>query len=104
MLHRMEKRDFRGLGYDVQEALPARAVYLVLTLGKAEAAEAVDSLRQAVNRWLKRHAKAGDAALLDGRRVSPRKGRRTCPGQSARKNWSKARRPRCVRHSAARTE
>jgi transposase len=73
----MEKRDFRGLGRDAQEALRARAVYLVLTLGKtqAEAAEAVGTQRQAVNRWLKRHAKAGETALLDGRRVSPRKGK-----------------------------
>ena len=30
----MEKRDFRSLGRDAQEALRARAVYLVLTLGK----------------------------------------------------------------------
>jgi len=73
----MEKRDFRGLGRDPQEALRVRAVYLVRTLGKTqgEAAEAVGVHRQTVNQWMKRHAKAGEAALLDGRRVSPRKGK-----------------------------
>ncbi len=73
----MEKKDFRGLGRDAQEALRARAVYLVVTVGKTqmEAAQAVGASRQTVNGWLKRHAKAGEPALLDGRRVSPRKGK-----------------------------
>jgi transposase len=73
----MEKKDFRGLGRDPQEALRVRAVYLVRTLGKtqAEAAEAVGVHRQTVNHWLKRHAAAGEAAPLDGRRVSPREGK-----------------------------
>ena len=72
----MEKRDFRGLGRDAQEALRVRAVYLVRSLGKtqADAAEAVGASRQAVIRWLQRHDAAGDAGLLDGRRVSARKG------------------------------
>lgn len=72
----MEKQDFRSLGRDAQEALRARAVYLVHVLGKtqAEAGEAVGASRQTVNQWLKRHARAGDDALLDGRRVSARKG------------------------------
>ena len=48
MLRRMEKRDFRSLGRDAQEALRTRAVYLVLTLGRtqAEAAETVGTLRR----------------------------------------------------------
>jgi len=73
----MQQKDFRGLGRDAQEALRARGVYLVRTAGKtqAEAAEAVGVSRQTVNQWLKRHAKAGEPALLDGRRVSPRKGK-----------------------------
>ena len=73
----MEKQDFRSLGRDAQEALRARAVYLVETLGKtqAEAGEAVGASRQTVNLWLQRHATAGSAALLDGRRVSARKGK-----------------------------
>lgn len=54
----------------------ARAVFLVLTVGKtqAEAAQAVGTSRQTVNQWLKRHAKAGEAGLRDGRRISARKG------------------------------
>jgi hypothetical protein len=44
----MEKKDFRGIGRDAQEALRARAVYLVLIQRKtqAEAAEAVGVGRQ----------------------------------------------------------
>ena len=60
----MEKKDFRGLGRNAQEALRARAVYLVVTVGKTqmEAAQAVGASRQTVNGWLKRHAKAGEPA------------------------------------------
>lgn len=73
----MEQQDFRGLGRDTQEALRRRCVFLVHTVGKsqAEAALAVGVSRQVVNRWMKRHAKEGEAGLLDGRRVSPRKGK-----------------------------
>lgn len=38
------------------------------------AAEAIGATRQIVNQWVQRHARHGDAALLDGRRVSARKG------------------------------
>jgi transposase len=73
----MKQVDFRGLGRDVQEALRSRAVYLVRRLGKSqsEAAAVVRASRQAVNQWLQRHAGSGDEGLLDGRRVSARKGR-----------------------------
>jgi transposase len=73
----VEQQDFRGLGRDTQEALRRRCVFLVHTVGKsqAEAALAVGVSRQVVNRWMKRHAKEGEAGLLDGRRVSPRKGK-----------------------------
>lgn len=73
----MKPRDFRSLGRDAQEALRSRAVYLVQGLGmsQGEAATAVGASRQIVNQWLRRYASAGDEALLDGRRVSPRKGR-----------------------------
>ena len=73
----MRQRDFRGIGRDTQEALRARAVFLVSTVGKsqAEAAQAVGVSRQVVNRWMKRHAKSGEAGLLDGRRFSARKGK-----------------------------
>jgi transposase len=67
----MEKEDFRSLGRDPQEALRVRAVQLVRTLGKtqAEAVESVGVHHQTVNQWLKRHAKSGEAAPLDGRRA-----------------------------------
>ena len=73
----MEKIDFRSRGRATQEALRRQAVYLVRQVGKtqAAAAEAVGVSRQVVNRWLKRHAEGGEEALLDGRRVSPRKGK-----------------------------
>jgi len=73
----MKQVDFRSLGRDAQEALRSRAVYLVPVLGKSqgEAAEAVGTSRQTVNQWLQRYAASGEEALLDGRRVSPRKGR-----------------------------
>lgn len=73
----MKRRDFRSLGRDAQEALRSRAVYMVQALGlsQGEAATAVGASRQIVNQWLRRYASAGDSALLDGRRVSPRKGR-----------------------------
>jgi transposase len=73
----MRQKDFRGIGRDTQEALRGRAVFLVLTVRKsqAEAAEAVGVSRQTVNQWLKRHAKTGEEGLLDGRRVSARKGK-----------------------------
>src|SRR5258706_13721894 len=72
----MRQQDFRGIGRDTQEALRARAVFLVITVGKsqAEAAQAVGVSRQTVNQWMQRHAKAGDGGLLDGRRLSARKG------------------------------
>jgi transposase len=73
----MQQKDFRGIGRDTQEALRARAVFLVLTIGKtqAEAAQMVGASRQTVNLWLKRHAKSGETGLRDGRRISARKGR-----------------------------
>ena len=72
----MRLKDFRGIGRDTQEALRARAVFLVSAVGKseAEAAEAVGVSRQTVNQWMKRHAKSGEAGLRDGRRISARKG------------------------------
>ena len=54
----MEKRDFRSLGKETQEALRVRAVFLVLQLHKtqAEAAEAVGVSRQIVNQWMRNYA------------------------------------------------
>lgn len=72
----MKRKDFRSIGRDAQEALRERAVYLVLHEGmtQGEAARVVGVHRQVVNRWMQRHQDAGAEGLLDGRRVSPRKG------------------------------
>ena len=52
----MRLKDFRGIGRDTQEALRARAVFLVSAVGKsqAEAAEAVGVSRQTVNQAVRR--------------------------------------------------
>ena len=57
----MEQRDFRGLGRATQEALRARAVYLVIETGapQGEAAAAVGVSRQVVNRWVQRYGADG---------------------------------------------
>lgn len=72
----MQRTDFRSIGRDPQEELRARAVYLILERGHSQttAADAIGVARQTVNRWMKRHAKAGEAGLKDGRRISSRKG------------------------------
>src|SRR3954447_25223120 len=72
----MDARDFRGLGRPAQEALRRRALYLVEREGmtQAQAARAVGVHRQTVNIWHKRHRERGEDGLLDGRRVSPRRG------------------------------
>jgi len=44
-------------------------------LTQGEAARVVGVDRQAVNIWVKRHRAEGDDGLLDGRRVSPRRGK-----------------------------
>ena len=53
MLWSMERKDFRRIGRDAQEALRERAVYLVLREAKtqAEAAGLAGGHRQVVNRW-----------------------------------------------------
>lgn len=70
----MEQHDFRNLGRPAQEALRARAVYLVTQAGRSqgEAAEAVGVHRQTVNQWVQRYVTAGADGLLDGRRLSSR--------------------------------
>ena len=84
----MEQRDFRGLGRATQEALRARAVYLVIETGTPQgeaAAAAVGVSRQVVNRWMQRYAADGDAGLLDGRRLSSRKGKGALTAAEARR-------------------
>ena len=73
----MDRRDFRSIGRSAQEELRRRAVFLVVHDGltQGEAARVVGVDRQAVNIWVKRHRAEGDDGLLDGRRVSPRRGK-----------------------------
>ena len=72
----MEARDFRGLGRAAQEALRRRALFLVEREGmtQAQAAVAVGVHRQTVNIWLRRYRERGEDGVLDGTRVSPRRG------------------------------
>src|SRR5436190_13432560 len=72
----MEARDFRGLGRAAQEALRRRALFLIEHEGmtQAEAARAVGVHRQTVNVWQRCYRERGEDGLLDGRRVSPRRG------------------------------
>ena len=82
----MDRRDFRSIGRSAQEELRRRAVFLVehdgLTQGEAARLVGVD--RQAVNIWMKRHRAEGDDGLLDGRRVSPRRGKGSLTESEAR--------------------
>ena len=73
----MEARDFRGLGRATQEALRRRARFLIEheEMTQAQAAAAVGVHRQTVNIWHKRYREQGEAGVLDGRRVSPRRGK-----------------------------
>src|ERR671927_1320474 len=73
----MEARDFRGLGRETQEALRRRALFLVEheRMTQAQAAVAVGVRRQTVNIWLRRYRERGEDGVLDGRRVSPRRGK-----------------------------
>src|SRR5918911_3601109 len=73
----MDARDFRGLGRPAQEALRRRALFLIEHEGmtQAEAARAVGVHRQTVNIWHQRYRERGEDGLLDGRRVSPRRGK-----------------------------
>src|ERR671928_381973 len=73
----MEARDFRGLGRPAQEALRRRALLLIEREGMSQgaAAKAVGVHRQTVNIWLRRYRERGEDGVLDGRRVSPRRGR-----------------------------
>ncbi len=81
----MEGLDFRSIGRAAQEALRRRAIVLVEDgSSQAEAARAVGVQRQTVNLWLKRYRQQGEAGLLDGRRVSGRKGKGALTAEQAR--------------------
>jgi len=87
----MEARDFRGLGRAAQEALRRRALFLIEHEGmtQAEAALAVGAHRQTVNIWHKRYRAQGEDGPLDGRRVSPRRGKGRLTEDEARqvRDW-----------------
>ena len=72
----MDARDFRGIGRPAQEELRRRALLLIERQGlsQAQAARAVGVQRQTVNIWLRRYRAQGEDGVLDGRRVSPRRG------------------------------
>lgn len=73
----MDERGFRSIGRPAQEELRRRALLLILQQGmsQAEAALVVGVQRQTVNIWLQRYRAQGDDGVLDGRRVSPRRGK-----------------------------
>jgi transposase len=73
----MEARDFRRLGRPAREELRRRALFLVEREGmtQGQAAVAVGVHRQTINVWLKRYRERGEEGMLDGRRLSPRRGK-----------------------------
>ena len=73
----MEARDFRSIGRAAQEELRRRALVLIERQGlsQGQAAQLVGVHRQTVNTWVKRYRAQGEDGVLDGRRVSPRRGK-----------------------------
>src|SRR5919199_2303221 len=73
----MEARDFRSIGRAAQEELRRRALFLIgrQGLSQGQAAQVVGVHRQTVNTWVRRHRERGEEGVLDGRRVSPRRGK-----------------------------
>jgi transposase len=73
----MQARDFRSIGRAAQEELRRRALVLIERQGlsQGEAAQLVGVHRQTVNTWVKRYREQGEMGVLDGRRVSPRRGK-----------------------------
>src|SRR3712207_2672191 len=73
----MEASAFRSIGRAMQEELRRRALFLIERQGlsQGQAAQLVGVHRQTVNTWVKRHREQGEGGLLDGRRVSPRRGK-----------------------------
>ena len=82
----MDARDFRGIGRPAQEELRRRALFLIEHEGmsQAAAARAVGVHRQTVNVWCRRYRERGEEGVLDGRRVSPRRGKGRLTGDEAR--------------------
>ncbi len=93
----METRDFRGIGRAAQEELRRRALFLIEQQGlsQAAAAEIVGVQRQTVNIWLRRYREQGEDGVLDGRRVSPRRGKGLLTAEEAGqvRGWLRDRTP-----------
>ena len=93
----MDARDFRSIGRAAQEELRRRALLLTLQQGlsQAQAAEVVGVQRQTVNIWLQRYRAQGEDGVLDGRRVSPRRGKGLLAAEEATKvqGWIRDRTP-----------
>ena len=93
----MEGRDFRSIGRAAQEELRRRALVLIEQQGlsQAQAAEVVGVQRQTVNVWLQRYRARGADGVLDGRRVSPRRGKGLLTAEEAGKvqGWIRNRTP-----------
>jgi transposase len=87
----MDARDFRSIGRAAQEELRRRALFLVEQTGmtQAAAAQVVGVQRQTVNIWLQRYRAQGEEGVLDGRRVSPRRGKGQLTPDEARqvRDW-----------------
>jgi transposase len=73
----MEARDFRSIGRAAQEELRRRALFMIERQGLSQgrAAQLIGVHRQTVSTWVKRHRERGEEGVLDGRRVSPRRGK-----------------------------
>ena len=93
----LDEQDFRSIGRPAQEALRRRALILILEQGlsQAEAARVVGVQRQTVNIWLQRYRAQGADGVLDGRRVSPRRGKGLLTADEAMKvqGWIRDRMP-----------
>jgi transposase len=83
----MKARDFRSIGRAAQEELRRRALFLVERQGLSQgrAAQLVGVHRQTVNTWVKRYRERGEEGVLDGRRVSPRRGKGRLTAEEADK-------------------
>ena len=83
----MEARDFRSIGRAAREELRRRALFLVERQGLSQgrAAQLVGVHRQTVNTWVKRYRERGEEGVLDGRRVSPRRGKGRLTAEEADK-------------------
>src|SRR5918911_4079095 len=83
----MEARDFRGIGRAAQEELRRRALFMIERQGLSQgrAAQLVGVHRQTVNTWVKRYRERGEEGVLDGRRVSPRRGKGRLTAEEADK-------------------